>query len=228
MHLLSSFTDDIGLRREPKGSALPKFPSSVSDGGWFRGYTGSLLRCGLSSCSPPCTDLTRNFPRALPPMGLSPTGMSASIAARALASPTTCRLSGKAMARTGLRMMPTFPSPPLKFRTAGFPRYGFKAGLSDKACPVNLRALCFHRSFPALCQGRCAYEHFRASGLPLYPRGPRSGPGYAVPVHHHLVSPIRPTRGHTPTSPHWRLIRDAFAVPIRIGLGNPRLVLSFH
>jgi len=63
LHLLSSFTDDIGLRREPKGSALPKFPSSVSDGGWFRGYTGSLLRCGLSSCSPPCTDLTRNFPQ---------------------------------------------------------------------------------------------------------------------------------------------------------------------
>jgi hypothetical protein len=63
LHSLSSFTDDIGLRREPKGSALPKFPSSVSDGGWFRGYTGSLLRCGLSSCSPPCTDLTRNFPQ---------------------------------------------------------------------------------------------------------------------------------------------------------------------
>jgi hypothetical protein len=31
------------------------------------------------------------------------------------------------MARTGLRMMPTFPSSPLKSRTAGFPQYGFKA-----------------------------------------------------------------------------------------------------
>ena len=39
------------------------------------------------------------------------------------------------MARTGLRMMPTFPSPPLKFRTAGFPQYGFKASMSDRACP---------------------------------------------------------------------------------------------
>jgi hypothetical protein len=39
------------------------------------------------------------------------------------------------VARTGLRMMPTFPPPPLKFRTAGFPRYGFKASLSDPACP---------------------------------------------------------------------------------------------
>ena len=43
--------------------------------------------------------------------------------------------SGKAVARTGLRMMPTFPPPPLKFRTAGFPQYGFKISLSDPACP---------------------------------------------------------------------------------------------
>ena len=43
--------------------------------------------------------------------------------------------SGKAMARTGLRMMPTFPSPPLKFRTAGFPQSGFKASLSGRAFP---------------------------------------------------------------------------------------------
>jgi hypothetical protein len=55
-------------------------------------------------------------------------------------------------------MMPTFPSPPLKFRTAGFPQYGFKAGLSDEAFPVSwfaivLRAHCLHRILPALCQG---------------------------------------------------------------------------
>ncbi len=55
------------------------------------------------------------------------------------------------LSRRTPRMMPTFPSPPLKFRTAGFPQYGFKAGLSDKACPVDwfaivLRALCFHRA----------------------------------------------------------------------------------
>ena len=36
--------------------------------------------------------------------------------------------SGRAMALIGLRMMPTFPSPSLRFRTAGFPRYGSKAG----------------------------------------------------------------------------------------------------
>jgi hypothetical protein len=45
--------------------------------------------------------------------------------------------SGRAMARSGLRMMPTFPLPSLEFRTAGFPQYGLKAGLSDKACPLD-------------------------------------------------------------------------------------------
>jgi hypothetical protein len=55
-------------------------------------------------------------------------------------------LSGRTEARSGLRMMPPFPPSPLKFRTAGFPRYGFKAGLSDKAFPalwfaIVLRAL---------------------------------------------------------------------------------------
>jgi hypothetical protein len=34
-------------------------------------------------------------------------------------------------------MMPTFPLPSLKFRTAGFPHYGFKAGVSDKAFPCD-------------------------------------------------------------------------------------------
>ena len=54
--------------------------------------------------------------------------------------------------------------------------------------------------------------HRRASGFgPLYPRGPRSGPGYSVPVHHHLIDPIRPTRRHISISPS-RLIRDALAV----------------
>src|SRR5439155_21362284 len=32
-------------------------------------------------------------------------------------------------------MMPTFPRSPLSFRTAGFPRYGCKADISDGAFP---------------------------------------------------------------------------------------------
>jgi hypothetical protein len=39
------------------------------------------------------------------------------------------------MALNGLRMMPLFPSPSLKFRTAGFPQYGFKADISESAFP---------------------------------------------------------------------------------------------
>jgi hypothetical protein len=43
--------------------------------------------------------------------------------------------SGRIEARTGLRMMPTFPRSPRSFRTAGFPQYGWKAGLSGGAFP---------------------------------------------------------------------------------------------
>src|SRR5262245_37771312 len=43
--------------------------------------------------------------------------------------------SGRIEARTGLRMMPTSPRSPLSFRTAGFPQYGGKAGLSGGAFP---------------------------------------------------------------------------------------------
>ena len=41
--------------------------------------------------------------------------------------------SGRIEARTGLRMMPTFPRSPLSFRTAGFPQYGWKAGFPSGA-----------------------------------------------------------------------------------------------
>jgi hypothetical protein len=137
------------------------------------------------------------------------------------------------MARTGLRMMPTFPSPPLKFRTAGFPRYGFKAGISDVAFPANrfaivLRALYCHRdSLLCVRMDALASTSVRAV-LPLYPRGPRSGPGYAVPVHPRLLGPIRPTRGHIQTSPTRGLYQMPSLWHIRICLGDPRLVLSFH
>ena len=43
----------------------------------------------------------------------------------------TGTLPGRNEAWTGLRMMPTFPRPSLKFRKADFLRYGFKAGMSD-------------------------------------------------------------------------------------------------
>ena len=66
------------------------------------------------------------------------------------------------MARSGLRMMPTFPLPSLKFRTASFPQYGFKAGVSDRACP-----------FDAACTSLGLPPPFV---LPLHASDPRSVP----------------------------------------------------
>ena len=48
-------------------------------------------------------------------------------------------MSGRTMARIGLRMMPPFPSSPLRFRTVSFPQSGSKAGISDGAFPSSAR-----------------------------------------------------------------------------------------
>jgi hypothetical protein len=58
--LAQSFTDDIGLRQEPKGSALPKLPSSVSDGRMVSRLTGSLSLRPVELLAP-LTDLTGHF-----------------------------------------------------------------------------------------------------------------------------------------------------------------------
>ena len=59
--------------------------------------------------------------------------------------------------------------------------------------------------------------HRHAVEYSTYPRGPRSGPGCSVPVRHHLIGPIRPTRGHIAISPHSGL----YATPFRCA-GAPR------
>ena len=90
-------------------------------------------------------------------------------------------------------MMPPSPSPSLKFRTAGFPRYGFKASLSGRAFPnasavkpapgIPVCAPGLHRPFarfhdgradPALCPDPAVLPRaaVRAALVPLYPRGP--------------------------------------------------------
>jgi hypothetical protein len=151
------------------------------------------------------------------------------------------RLPGRAVARTGLRMMPTFPPLPLKFRKAGFPRYGFKAGMSDgpsrRRQEIWRRAVCVRPSctsppvtfYPVQRRGtRCAGAPPFKRLWPLYPRGPRSGPGYVVPVHLHLLTPSAPLAS-TP-----RLRRSAVytrcprCAPYRWRLGDRRLVPSFR
>src|SRR5260370_40255903 len=59
----------------------------------------------------------------------------------------------------------------------------------------------------------------------LRPRGPRSGPGYSVPIHQRLSAPSDPLAG-TSRFRVCATIRDAFAVRVR--LGDPRVVPSFH
>ena len=113
--------------------------------------------------------------------------------------------SGRAMARTGLRMMPTFPSSPLSFRTAGFPRYGCKAGLSEGAFPrvvPTCRALpvCILPSCPPLpacrtplCVGaRRALRHRHASGQAALPQGPSLRTGFCCPGPSTLMRPHPP------------------------------------
>jgi len=137
-------------------------------------------------------------------------------------------------------MMPTFPSSSLKFRSAGFPRYGFKAGISDKAFPfgVSRTPVGLPLSFvlpaslvgiPVLCRGTlCAGTPPFERPLPLYPKGPSLRSGLCCPGPSTLN---RPHPSHSRAHPDftaWRLIRDVFAVHIRICLSDPRLVLSFH
>ena len=121
--------------------------------------------------------------------------------------------SGRTMARTGLRMMPTFPSSPLKFRTAGFPSTASRLAYQQVPSPQQrsrvapsrfascLRAHRFQRFvLRSVAEQLCAQAPPFKRLMPLYPSGPRSGPGSAVPVHQHLFGPIRPTRRHSAIS----------------------------
>jgi hypothetical protein len=69
-------------------------------------------------------------------------------------------------------MMPTFPRSPLSFRTAGFPRYGCKADISDGA----FRYIASLRLLPAYT-GKCfglrpPFVHFVATSLIPHCVGP--------------------------------------------------------
>jgi hypothetical protein len=147
-------------------------------------------------------------------------------------------VSGRAMARTGLRMMPAFPSPSLRFRTAGFPQYGSKAGVSDGAFPIGagyrvprfasvLRALRLHRRDPRTVPRFVA--RLSASVRADYsapPQGPSLRSGFYCPSPSSLT---RPHPSHSRAHPDFtalRLIRDALAVRCR--LGDPRVVPGFH
>ena len=130
------------------------------------------------------------------------------------------------MALIGLRMMPTFPSPSLRFRTAGFPQYGSKAGYQsgpaqgrkDRSTTHLGLHLTFVSSyeapfFPALSRGVVPVRrHRRASGLPALPQGPSLRSGLYCPGPSSLSRP-HPSRSRTRRNfPALRVICDAFAV----------------
>jgi len=129
------------------------------------------------------------------------------------------------MARTGLRMMPTFPSPPLKFRTAGFPRYGYKASISDSAfqlrdavkpapgMPAPIGSLRCPSPASATAHSTGAASSPVRASAGRCARGPASLPqGSLAPVRVMLsrsliayYDPIRQSRGHAVTSRTGRL-----------------------
>jgi hypothetical protein len=67
---------------------------------------------------------------------------------------------------------------------------------------------------------------------PLYPRGPRSGPGYSVPVHPHLSGPIRPLAGTSRLhrlAAYTRCPRCAYShMPRRPTTGSELSSMLFH
>jgi len=150
---------------------------------------------------------------------------------------------GRAVARSGLRMMPASPPLPLKFRRADFLRYGFKAGISDGAFPSTTRssrrAVCLHPSCSSpgtscssfWVEGRGALEHLRSSGLPALPQGSSFRFGLFCPDPSSLIRPHPPHSRAQPDFAAKRLIRVAIAVRhcSCLGrLGNPRVVPCFR
>src|SRR5215218_1176564 len=72
-------------------------------------------------------------------------------------------------------MMPTFPRSPRSFRTAGFPQYGWKAGLSGGAFPNHQRLKPtpgMHLLTPGLPS---PFVHLRVGAVAPYCAGPPTG-----------------------------------------------------
>ena len=135
-------------------------------------------------------------------------------------------------------MMPTFPSSPLKFRTASFPRYGFKAGFqmtpscwsTEFTCSTSLRSpfvLAVASSLSALCR-----SHWYGSSTALravytaLPQRPSLQFGFCCPDPSSLIRPPPPHLQAQRDFTALQLIRSALAVRFR--LGDPQVVPCFR
>ena len=136
-------------------------------------------------------------------------------------------------------MMPTSPSPSLKFGTADFPQYGFKASLSAETCPATSQVKpapgmpCSTTGLSsAFAPGRvgmpCRALSPNASELPdaavreahaSLPQGGLLGSGASCAVSRHprLLRPHPPVPQARDDFTSWTLIRRAFAVRERLG-----------
>lgn len=108
-------------------------------------------------------------------------------------------------ARLGLTVAP-FPPAPLKFRTAGFPQYGFKRACPAVKCALPDSAGLTHpscRSGYSLGLFRLALRHVRP-GLAFFDttlaHGAFAPRGLCCPAHQRYYAPIRPTPVHRLTS----------------------------
>ena len=129
------------------------------------------------------------------------------------------------MALIGLRMMPTFPSSPLRFRTVGFPQYGSKAGCQSVPAQGRKDRSTTHRGLPPTCVSSsvpCApalsrgltydQRYRRASGLTALPQGPSLRSRLCCPGPSSLNRPHAPRSQTRHNFPAWRVICDALAV----------------
>ena len=100
-------------------------------------------------------------------------------------------------------MKPMFPSSPLKFRTAGFPQYGFKVGFSDRAFPLDtvadrfasaLRAFGSSIFTPHEVGETCPVSHRHSSVFSALPQGSSLRSGFFCP------GPSTLNRPHPPHS----------------------------
>jgi hypothetical protein len=133
--------------------------------------------------------------------------------------------------------MPTFPPSSLKFRTAGFPRYGFKAGISGVAFPVSwfaiaLRAHCLRRFSLLWVRGIAlmsasvqAVSRFTPGALaPVRVMLSRSIITYSAPS-----APLAGTSRLRRIAPYTRCLRCAYVhMPRRPTTGSELSSMFFH
>ena len=124
-----------------------------------------------------------------------------------------------------------FATLPVRFQ-GRYIRRAFLSTTSSSRHAVCIRPSCSPlpvASYLVLSRGtRCASAPPFKRLMPLCPRGPRSGPGYSVPVHHHLTGPMRPTHRHSSISPHSGLYGLPSLCTLFPCLGDPRVVPCFR